>query len=227
MKGVIYIIRNTINNKFYLGSTTNFKDRKRRHLQDLRREDHHNMHLQNAYKKYGEEAFEFQIKYESEDIKADEQRELDNLDWLVAYNLSPHAVGGDMNATHPNREEIYKKISETQKKMNRKPPNRIKVCINRIEYDSYHDASNDLDIPVVTIRYRCLSKNIKYQDWNIVGKEKSPNQLYVEGDSQGQDIRCEGIDFPSYAAAHRHFDLSITAVIHRVDSPNFPTWLKR
>lgn len=227
MKGTIYVIRNIINSRIYLGSTTNFEDRKRRHLQDLERGNHHNLHLQYAYKKYGKEAFEFEALYESEDIKSDEQRELDNLDWDMAYNISPNVVGGDVVANHPDREEILKKMSDTKKGMGRKPPNRIKVCINGINYDSYSDASNDLDIPVVTIRYRCLSKNIKYQDWNIVGKEKDPNQLYVEGESQGENIRCEGIDFPSYAAAHRHFDLSITAVSHRVTSPNFPTWVKR
>lgn len=227
MSGVIYIIRNKLDEKYYLGSTKDFGRRKKEHLSELRGGYHHNMHLQNAYKKYGEDAFEFVVLYESKDIKLDEQLELNKLDKESTYNLSPHSVGGDMNKTHPNRGEIYKKISETKKAIGKKPPNRIQIKIDDQTYDSFNDASKSLDMPVVTVRYRCLSKNIRYQNWNIVGKEKDPSELYREGDKVGFDITCEGIDFPSCAEAGRYFELSVTAVLHRIKSENYPNWNKK
>ena len=56
----IYMIQNKINKKFYVGQTTRtFEDRWDQHRGDLNRGKHRNPHLQNAWKKYGETAFEF------------------------------------------------------------------------------------------------------------------------------------------------------------------------
>ena len=44
MKG-IYIIINNVNNKFYLGSTTDFHVRCLKHFNELRNNKHHNIHL--------------------------------------------------------------------------------------------------------------------------------------------------------------------------------------
>jgi group I intron endonuclease len=59
----IYIIRNLINDKIYVGSTkTNFKQRLYNHLRDLENGEHCNKHLQNSYFKYGEYNFQFEIQ---------------------------------------------------------------------------------------------------------------------------------------------------------------------
>jgi len=56
----IYLIQNTINKKFYIGQTIqSFEDRWNQHQKDLNADKHANPHLQNAWKKYGETAFEF------------------------------------------------------------------------------------------------------------------------------------------------------------------------
>lgn len=44
-----YKIINTLNNKYYPGSTKNFLNRKKRHFWMLRSNKHHCQHLQNAY----------------------------------------------------------------------------------------------------------------------------------------------------------------------------------
>ena len=62
MKGqFIYKITNLVNDKFYVGSTTNTRERFRTHRNKLRTNKHHTKHLQAAWNKYGEEKFSFAV----------------------------------------------------------------------------------------------------------------------------------------------------------------------
>jgi group I intron endonuclease len=60
----IYSIKNKINNKLYIGSSSNIELRWTKHLSDLRRNIHANPHLQSAWIEYGEENFKFEILLE-------------------------------------------------------------------------------------------------------------------------------------------------------------------
>lgn len=68
-KPVIYKIRNVVNQKFYVGSTINSKERFRTHRNKLRRGAHHTPHLQAAWNKYGEECFVFEVVEEVASIE--------------------------------------------------------------------------------------------------------------------------------------------------------------
>jgi group I intron endonuclease len=57
----IYKITCIANGKIYVGSTKNLRERWCGHRKALRRGNHHSIHLQNAWNKYGEPAFEFEI----------------------------------------------------------------------------------------------------------------------------------------------------------------------
>ena len=60
----IYKIINKVNGKYYVGSTTQLytsRSRWNNHKQALIRGNHRNSHLQNAWNKYGPDAFEFII----------------------------------------------------------------------------------------------------------------------------------------------------------------------
>lgn len=62
MKGqFIYKIINQVNDKFYVGSTTNTRERFRTHRNRLRKNRHHSKHLQAAWNKYGEDKFLFKV----------------------------------------------------------------------------------------------------------------------------------------------------------------------
>ena len=56
---VIYLIQ--INGTSYVGQTSSYKNRKRDHISALRRGKHHNIHLQRAYDKYGDNSVEWSI----------------------------------------------------------------------------------------------------------------------------------------------------------------------
>ena len=91
----IYEIRNTANGKVYVGSAMNLARRFIEHKRDLKRGTHVNCKLQNAWNKYGKDAFTFSVIEEVsklEDLIGREQFWIDSKDVIRAgYNLSPTA----------------------------------------------------------------------------------------------------------------------------------------
>lgn len=57
----IYSITNTVNNKQYVGQTSDIDGRWKRHRFDLKHHYHSNKHLQSAWDKYGESSFIFAV----------------------------------------------------------------------------------------------------------------------------------------------------------------------
>lgn len=57
----IYKIINTYNEKVYIGSSRDITGRWRQHLSDLKNNSHHATRLQNAFNKYGEDEFKFEV----------------------------------------------------------------------------------------------------------------------------------------------------------------------
>lgn len=60
-KSGIYAIRHNESGKMYVGSAVNFKRRWRQHRVLLNSNRHHSPHLQNAWAKYGQSAFNFNV----------------------------------------------------------------------------------------------------------------------------------------------------------------------
>lgn len=53
MKSGIYQIKNTLNNKVYVGSAKDFEKRWKRHFKDLEKGCHSSIKLQMSFNKYG------------------------------------------------------------------------------------------------------------------------------------------------------------------------------
>lgn len=116
---VIYKIRNVVNNKFYVGSTTDTRERFRNHRKMLRGRRHHCPHLQAAWNKYGEDCFIFEIVETLEDVEVLQGAESR---WLAehfgkdhCYNAgsAPEApMRGRFGSLHPN---YGKSLTENQK----------------------------------------------------------------------------------------------------------------
>lgn len=119
----IYKILNTINGKFYIGSTTNLRKRLYEHYRELNLRTHTNKHLQAAWIKYGKEGFKFQILETIKDTSNFTNKDLRQLetDYIqktqcykdtIGYNI---IAGGIGTLNTPCSEEKKKKISEANK----------------------------------------------------------------------------------------------------------------
>ncbi len=106
----VYQIKNLINNKFYVGSTTiSFSQRWSQWRSDLKR-NKGSCYLRASWNKYGGDAFEFsilEIVQEIENVISREQYWIDTL--KPEYNLAP--VAGN-NIGSKRSEETRKKLSE-------------------------------------------------------------------------------------------------------------------
>lgn len=97
---VIYTIRNVVNDKFYVGSTTNTRERFRNHRNKLRRGCHHTPHLQAAWLKHGEDCFKFEVvEYVDsvENLQAAEDR------WLELHVGKPYCYNAGLRSGAPWR----------------------------------------------------------------------------------------------------------------------------
>ena len=112
----VYQIRNTLNGKLYVGSAArNFRHRWTRHRNDLMRGDHPNCKLQNAWNKYGEGAFVFEILVTCprELCVHFEQVVMDRLNTVRSgYNIAPKAgsilgmvLSAEQIALNPTRQK--------------------------------------------------------------------------------------------------------------------------
>ena len=110
----IYCILNEINSKKYIGYTTNFKKRRKEHRGDLRRNSHHNEHLQKAYNKYGKDNFKFIILEECsmEDLPKKEH------EWCIKLNTHNRKFGYNILPTNENG-KIHKISQETKDKLSK------------------------------------------------------------------------------------------------------------
>jgi len=121
MKSGVYIIKNLLNNKVYIGSSKNVDERWVKHKFTLNNKKHCNGHLNRAWNKYGENNFKFSvIEYvELDNLIEREQYYIDYYDACnqnIGYNIAPKA--GSNLGWCPS-EKTRKRMSESAKK---KPP---------------------------------------------------------------------------------------------------------
>lgn len=145
----IYIIKNIINGKYYLGSSNNLENRFKQHLNHLLKGTHHSVILQRAFDKYGSDNFQFEIiKYVSVDnLLIVEQRYL-NIN-SCDYNISSNAISYSGNLSKSQCIKIinkYKKgftIRQLANEFN-KSTGSISLLLNGKTYSHFELPLNDI-----------------------------------------------------------------------------------
>ncbi|MGR3179409.1 MAG: GIY-YIG nuclease family protein [Candidatus Anammoxibacter sp.] len=114
MESGIYKIKNKVTNDVYIGSAKNFNIRWKEHIKRLKRKNHHSIILQNAWNKYGEQSFDFQIIEYVQDVSKLIDREQYYLDLIKPkYNICKYAYS---SLGRKPTEETRKKLRENNGK---------------------------------------------------------------------------------------------------------------
>lgn len=125
VKSCVYKIVNIVNNHCYVGSAANFKTRFGAHKRSLKSNQHVNAHLQNAWNKYGEHSFSFEIIELISDKTQLISREQFYFDMLKPqYNVLPTA-GSLLGFKHSK--ETREKISKGMRGIKRSARTREKM----------------------------------------------------------------------------------------------------
>jgi group I intron endonuclease len=123
----VYCIKNLITNKYYVGSSSKFKVRKRQHLKELRKNQHHSSKLQNSWNKHGEKAFQFVVLEEVIDFSLLIEREQFWIDLLDSHQ----------NGYNCNKKAGYYVAGEKNPMFGKAPPNKGSVSPLRKKIVSY------------------------------------------------------------------------------------------
>ena len=131
MNSGIYAIVHLASGKRYIGSAVWFSRRWAMHRFSLRNNRHHSNKLQNAWNKYGEDAFEFRrlLICDRSDLLFYEQRVLDAYDAVRSgYNICLSARGNIGTKASP---EARAKISAALTGIKRSPETRARILAAR------------------------------------------------------------------------------------------------
>ncbi|MBV4427145.1 GIY-YIG nuclease family protein [Clostridium tyrobutyricum] len=111
----IYKITNLVNNKVYIGQSTDIKQRLCTHKSELKGGYHANYHLQRAWNQYGQSNFKFEILRECEEKLLDKME----VQWIRYYNSTNGNFGYNSDTGgHKNKhlsKEHKKKLSKSHK----------------------------------------------------------------------------------------------------------------
>lgn len=240
MKGVIYQIINTENGKKYIGSTKNDpRIRKKRHFRELENENHHNIILQRAWNKYGEECFKFQIIEKVENALRKREKELIP---EGEYNISADACGGNLIKNHPNKEQIEEKKERVLREwINNlsKEQRKQKFGRKKEKNGNWQDGKTKKKMTC-----ECGNKKAWYADKCRECYDKSGENNPFYGKSHSEETKKELSEqrkgeyngsqnkpvtdgkqtYSSLGNAAQSEDVSVGAIHNRVNSKTFPNW---
>jgi group I intron endonuclease len=188
--GYIYEIRNKLNNKVYIGSTTNDNRRKKEHFNELRKNRHHSNYLQNSFNKYGEENFEFKVIAKFTDIDRKKLFEEEKY-YMNKYNSMDSAFGYNMVEVSENGGCDFSEDQRLIMSIKAKDSKQI-LAINKnndtFKYHSISYASRELNLTLAEIQ-RVLNNKQKYAGNFIFVHEDSYDKNFDYSTIIGVDNR--------------------------------------
>lgn len=170
--GIIYIIKNRLNDKVYIGqTTTNIKTRFNQHCKNSTLKSR-NYKLYNAIKKYGKENFYIEILEQDIDINKLDEREIYYIEkhnsYLKGYNSTKGSDGRAINKEYDEKEIsiLYKKGYSLEKigKIYNVSGATISRVLNKLNVKARHDGNKYESFNVEEFKKMWFDKNIKIKD---------------------------------------------------------------
>lgn len=224
----VYCITNTVNNKKYIGSSA-AKDyifmRATHHFLDLKHNKHHNIHLQSAFNKYGEDNFLFEILEVCEPSLCIEREQhwIDSL--KPEYNIAKIA-GNTLGAKCSDDTKL--KISKMVKKFYENPLNREKLSkIHKgkklsketiqkmIEKNKGRKLTNESKEKISKSNIKNYKSNLErkekrsiYMKNRIISEETLKNMKLAAIKSKGKKVNYNGETFTSITEVADKYNIS-------------------
>lgn len=198
MEAGVYLISNSVNGKCYVGSTIHLDQRRKEHFSRLANNKHVNAHLQNAFNKYGREAFEFEV-LETISIDDDIKEKLLKREQFWIDNLKPEynillVAGSNLGYHHTN--ETKQKISAST------------VGVKKSEEHAKHIKEGQTGKSLTEEHKQKFSKAAKHR--------KSPSNHAI--------INIDGIIYNSLKEASEKTGVKYNTIQKRLKNPNFPNY---
>lgn len=196
----VYEIKNKINGKRYIGSTSiNFNKRLVHHLNELRRNNHKNVYLQNSWNKYGEYNFEFNILEVVDKCRTleVEQSYLDTL--KPEYNINPLATGTpnlveeviekrtkSFSLFMKEAMNYFRKVKNKEITIDKVPLKYVKVVESRLTFVPWNKGKDDSEIDYNYLKGVPKTKTDKlkeaHRNTSERSRERSPNVFVYDLD---------------------------------------------
>lgn len=170
--GIIYIIKNKINDKVYIGqTTTDIKTRFNQHCKKSTLKSRH-YKIYNAIKKYGKENFYIEILEQNIDINKLDEREIYYIEkynsYLKGYNSTKGGDGRVINKQYDEKQiiELYKKGYSLKKigKIYNVSGATISRVLNKLNVKTRHDGNKYESFNVDEFKKMWFDKDIKIKD---------------------------------------------------------------
>lgn len=201
----IYKITCTVNSKIYIGSSVNILKRWQNHKSDLNKGKHHSPHLQRAWDKYGESAFQIDV-VELVNVDFLEQKEQE---WIDATQCHKIEYGFNISkyADSPTRgrelsDEHKRKVGEASKQLWLNPEYRERQRVSRTGKKRTPEQCANIGRihkgKVATDEQRKkLSdshKGIKLKPESVAKRSDTVRKHYIVTTPEGQEITVKGMD---------------------------------
>lgn len=174
----IYIIKNIVNGKYYVGSSININNRIKTHKKRLNNKSHHSIKLQRAWNKYGADSFIFEpIQYcEKENLITNEQYWIDNFDsYNNGYNSNPIAgssLGRKLSKEHKEKISYSLLGNKRRKGFKQTEEEKIKRANSNIGKKRSEETKKKLSISKIGNKYSLGRKMSEYNKQKLINANK-------------------------------------------------------
>lgn len=236
---VVYKIKNIVNNRFYIGSTINYKSRKCEHLRLLKKNIHENEFLQNDFNKCGKDAFVFEIieEYYNLDIKILLNREQYYLNKFFdnkqnCYNINPIASKPPIKNQFGSKNHMYGKIGLLNPSYGRCSSEETKNKISISKFGIKISENTKEKLSKIRKEFHLKNPNhFKGEKAPMFGKTHSKETKEKMSKSQkgknNKPIKSINIEtgeikkFESLTSASKYYKLSLTAILLNLNGKTF------